>query len=419
MDVSNLDTALRGHHPDSPSSLQASEACPLFENEQRDSQASKDGVLQHKAAETRDLSILEDNEAWVGAVSNVIEYEDAIIQWHRDTFGGEPTVIKETYLAVGDDIVRDSEGHEWLGITGGFPDTMIVSPDETFIDIPDWKFGKVPVTPTKDNRQGQSYAMGGFGRFRKAQHVRVHFRAPHQCYSEEEHQAKFVHTFHRDEMPQLELEIRSIIARKREARKALDEKGDWSAATPRNDLCVWCNLKGRCAKNLSLTLRASSKHELATVPDAFNVVEISTPEQLAAAYKAVNHLEPILKAIKSHCTKLALTQDHMLPDNWKVVRRQDREITSMDALIEAAKRHGIKKKELEALFTLPISKIEEEVKKRAGKGLGAAAVRGFGATLEELGAVKMGAPSHYLKEIKTPAEKSHVENTALEPAIDI
>jgi hypothetical protein len=413
-----FDTATRGHHPDSPSSLQASEACPLFENEQRDSQASKDGVLQHKAAETRDLTILEGNEAWVGAVSNVIEYEDAIIQWHRDNFGGEPTVIKEKYLAVGDDIVRASDGTVFTGVTGGFPDVLVISPDESFVDVPDWKFGKIPVTPTKDNRQGHSYGLGAFYLVPKAQFVRVHFRAPHQCFSEEEHQAKFVHVFSRAEMPQLELEIRSIIARKHEARRALDEEGDWSAAEPRNDLCVWCNLKGRCAKNLALTLRASSKHEIATVPEVFSAIEISTPEHVAIAYKAVNHLEPILKAIKKRCVELALTQD-MIPENWKLVRRQDREITSLESLIEAAKRHGIKKKDLEALFTLPISKIEEAIKKKAEKGMGAAAVRGFAATLEELGAVKLGPAVHFLQEVKTPAEKPAVENAALEPPIDI
>jgi hypothetical protein len=416
-----LDTATRGHHPDSPSSLQASEACALFENENRDSQASKDGVLQHKAAETRDLTILEGNEAWVGAVNRCIEYEDAIIQWHRDTFGAEPKVVKEKYIAVGDDLVRDKDGRQWVGVTGGFPDTMIVSPDESFIDIPDWKFGAQPVEPTKNNRQGQAYGMAGFQLFPKAKHCRVHFFAPHQGFSDEEHQEKYVHTFAREDLPHIELALRTIIARKRAAKAAL-EAGDqraWSVAVPQTGLCVWCGLKGRCPKNLSLTLRASAKHELATVPEVFTTVEISTPQHLEAAYKAVAHLEPILKAIKSHCTKLALTQDGMLPAGWKIVRRQEREITDLDALIEAAKRHGVKKKDLEALFTLPISKIEEAIKKKAEKGMGAAAVRGFGATLEELGAVKLGAPSHFLKQVQTPAEKPNVENAALEPAIDI
>jgi hypothetical protein len=417
--VEAVDTTHRGHHPDSPSSIQASEDCPLFENEQRNSQASIDGTLQHTAAETRDLTILEGNEAWIKAVSECIEYEDAIIQWHRDTFGGEPKVVKEQYVAVGDDIVVAKDGTVYKGITGGFPDVLIVSPDETFIDVPDWKFGKVPVTPTKGNRQGQSYGTAAAQIFPKAQFVRVHFKAPHQGFSDEEHQEKYVHTFTRAELPGIELALRTIIARKHEAKKALAEKGDWSAATPRNDLCVWCALKGRCVKNLKLVLNAHSKHELATIPPVFSAVEISTPEQLAHAYKAVNHLEPILKAIKAHCTTLALTRDDMLPADWKIVRRQDREITDLKALIEAAKRHGVKKADLEALYTLPISKIEAAVKSKAEKGMGAAAVRGFAATLEELGAVKLGPPVHFLQQVKTPAEKSRVDPSTLEAPINI
>lgn len=420
IDVKALDTSKRGHHPDSPSSLQASEACPLFENEQRESQASIDGVLQHKAAETRDLTILNEVPEWINAVQSCIDYEDALIQWHRDNFGGkEPRVVREVYLPVGDDLVRDKDGNVWTGVTGGFPDTVIVSADETFVDIPDWKFGRIPVTETKYNRQGQAYAVACFYKFPKAQWARVHFKAPHQGYTHEEHLAKYVHIFKRSDLPRLELELRTIVAQKRDANEALAKNKDWSAATPRYDLCVWCARKGRCTKNLQLTLDADVKHELARVPPVFTAVEISTPEQLAHAYKAVNHLEPILKAIKHRCTELALTQDNMLPAGWKIVRRQDREITSLESLIEAAKRHGVKKKELEALFTLPISKIEEAIKTKAAKGMGAAAVRGFGETLDTLGAVKLGPPVHFLQEIKTPAEKTNVDTGPKEPALNI
>lgn len=421
VDVAQLDTAQRGHHPDSPSSLQASEACPLFENEQRDSQASKDGVLQHKAAETRDLSILGDNESWIGAVQRCIEYEDALIQWHRDTFGAEPTVVREKYISIGDDLVEDSQGRIWKGVTGGFPDTLIVSPDGSFIDIPDWKFGKIPVAPTKDNRQGQSYARAAWDMFPQAKFARVHFFAPHQMFSDDEHLEKYVHTFEAPDRDRLELAIRTIVKRKHEAKAALEASGgrDWSAAQPRHDLCVWCNLKGRCTKNFGLVIQAGVKHELATIPPEFTAIEISTPQQIAAAYKAVAHLEPILKAIKKRCTELALTQDGMLPEGWKIVRRQDREITSLEAVIEAAKRHGVKKKELEAIFTIPISKVEALIKSKAEKGLGAAAVRGFSETLEELGAVQLSPPVHFLQEVKTPAEKPNVETTSVEAPINI
>lgn len=432
VDVAQLDTAQRGHHPDSPSSLQASEACPLFENEQRDSQASKDGVLQHKAAETRDLSILDGNESWIGAVNRCIELEDQEIAalarphttWEGD-YEGLPTVIREKYLHVGDDLVIDRSARPqlrvWVGVTGGYPDTLLVDIAGYSATVIDFKFGKIPVTPTKDNLQGMAYALATLEAYPTLAHVKVVFFAPHQMWDEETQKSKYVHTFTRADMPAMENRIRTVIKRKHEAKAALEASGgrDWSAAQPRHDLCVWCNLKGRCTKNLELVVQAGVKHEVATIPPQFTTIEISTPEQIAAAYKAVAHLEPILKAIKKRCTELALTQDNMLPDGWKIVRRQDREITSLEAVIEAAKRHGVKKKELEAIFTIPISKVETLIKSKAEKGLGAAAVRGFSETLEELGAVQLSPPVHFLQEVKTPAEKPNVETSSIEAPINI
>ncbi len=418
--VKSLDTATRGHHPDSPSSLQSSEACPLFENEDRDSQASIDGTLQHKAAETRDLSILGDDLEMIEAVQKCIEYEDNLIAESTRRYGAPPTVVREHYLSVGDDLVKDSTGRIWKGVTGGFPDTMIVSADGTFIDIPDWKFGKVPVVPTRYNRQGQSYARAAMERFPKAQLVRVHFFAPHQQFSTAQHWEEYVATFDRDShYHKLENEIRTIITVKHEANKRLAESGDWSAANPCDGLCVFCARKGRCPKNLSLVIKASEKHSPVVIPEFFGVLEISTPAQLAAAYKAVSQLEPVMKAIKKRCVDLALTQEDMLPKDWKLVRRQDREIRSLDDVVEAAKRHGVKKSEVYSVLTIPISKVEELVKQKADKGMGAAAVRGFNESLEKSGAVTKGPASHFLKQVKTPAEKVDLGDQAATPALDI
>ena len=64
----------RGHHPDSPSSLQSSEACPLFLNEQRGSSApSSSGTLCHKACELEDPSVC-DTEAEAAAVRRCLDY---------------------------------------------------------------------------------------------------------------------------------------------------------------------------------------------------------------------------------------------------------------------------------------------------------------------------------------------------------
>lgn len=424
-DVSTLDTATRGHHPDSPSSLQPSEACPLFENEQRESQASKNGVLQHHATEIRDTSVLGGNQEWVDAVNECIALEDEVIEslcepcvTHEGSFEGRPTVIREKYLHVGDDEVVDAQGHKWVGVTGGYPDTLVISASRKRAAIIDYKFGAMPVAKTAVNLQGKAYALATLQAFPELEFVKVIFFAPHQKWDAEYQKKHYEHTFDREFMPEMENHIRTVIARKHAARKALHEHGDWSAANPCHDLCCFCALKGQCAKNIALTIQAHSKYEGVTLPDSMQYVDVSTPEQVEKLYRTVQHLEPVLKAAKKFMVESALRNPSLLPKDWKLISRQDRSIESLDAAIEAAKRHGVSKKEVLETMSIPISKLEELVKSKAQPGMGAAAVRGFADTLESMGAVTLGTPVYSLKAVKTPAEKTGIERAEM-PTLNI
>lgn len=390
-----LDTQTRGHHPDSPSSLQSSEACAQFENEQRESQASLDGTLQHKATETRDLSVVDGDQTMENAVNACIKYEDDTIDAARNRQGGMPAIVRELYLAVGDDIVIDGQGHKWKGITGGFPDTLILGHD--FAHILDWKFGKVPVTPTKDNRQGQAYALGVFQKYPHVKEVTVHFYAPYQGFSLQEHFQTYVHTFYRSEVTQLELEIRTIVARKRDPN---------NTATPKQDLCIWCAKKGSCPALHAIVLKGSSKHPDFIVPEVVDHVQLTVPQQIKRAFLWATQLETIAKAIKRRTTDMVLTENLDLGDSVKLVRRQERRVTSVPALLEAAKEMGVTQEQIEAVMWVPITKLEEAIKAAAGKGKGAAAIREFTTKLNESGITVLGTPIHFLQEVKSPAEKA-------------
>lgn len=390
-----LDTQTRGHHPDSPSSLQSTEACAKFENEQRESQASLDGTLQHKAAETRDLSILDGDVEMENAVNECLQYEDEAIGALRDLQGGLPAVVRELYLAVGDDFVIGNEGHKWLGVTGGFPDTLILGHSDAA--ILDWKFGKVPVTPTKDNRQGQAYALGVFHKYPHIQRVTVHFKAPYQGFTKEEHFKKYVHTFTREDIPRLELEIRTIIALK---------KNPDAVATPKQDLCIWCAKKGNCAALHAIVLKGSSKHPDFIVPEVVDHVQLTVPQQIKKAFLWATQLETIAKAIKRRTTDMVLTEGLELGDDVKLVKRQERVVKSVPALIELAKENGVTQDQINEIIWVPITKIEAAIKTAAGKGKGAAALREFTQKLSESGVTELGKPIHFLQEVKSPAEKA-------------
>jgi hypothetical protein len=407
--VEGMDTAKRAHHPDSPSSLQASEACPGFENEQRESLASAAGTLQHKATETRDLSILE-NEEQVRAVQDCIAFEDELIAWHTERTGTPPTVIREKYLSVGDDIVRASDGTKFTGVTGGFPDTLIVSSDRKLVDIPDWKFGRIPVEPTKNNRQGQSYALGAAYLVPEAELFRVTFFPPHQGFTRQEIEEKYQHVFSRAELAGHETAIRTIVARKHRVAAEI-ARDEWSSCTPKMDLCMWCARKGVCQPLHAVVLKPAEKHPNFVVPATVNHLELTRPEQFKLAFRWANQLDLIVKAVKKRCVDAVTTEDLDLGDDMRLVKRTERKVNSVQGVIDMAAQHGLAPSEIIELLTAPITKLEDAIKAKAARGEGAAAVRAFRADLEEHGITEPGTPVYYLQEVKSPADKKTIEIT--------
>lgn len=407
VDPLTLNTATRGHHPDSPSSLQSSAACSSFENEQRDTQASRDGTLQHKATETRDVSILGGNESWVAAVELCIAYEDAAIDVFTDA-GLTFEVIREQYLAVGEEVVGtdlenvNAEFYTWFrGVTGGFPDTLIVGARHAV--LLDWKFGRVPVTPTRDNLQGIAYALGAFQLYPELETVQVDFFAPHQKWSDAHQIAEYVHTFHRTEIPVLELRIRTVVARKHVAYAAV-ARDDWSHATPKTDLCLWCSRKGLCPKVGSLLPAVVEKYHDLVVPDEVKEYRLTRPEQVAVAYRFASQFDLIIKAIKARCIEASLTED-LKPEGFTIVKQQKRSVKKIGVLLNIAAEHGLPRETALELLSAPLGEFEDAIKATAAKGQGAARVRAFASELSECGATELGKPIYFLREVKTPAEK--------------
>lgn len=395
-----LDTATRGHHPDSPSSLQASAACPGFENEQRESAAATKGTLCHKATETRDLSILDGDESLENAVQKAIEYEEAVLDQFR--LAGQFAVVREKYLHVGDDKVK-GEGGEWTGVTGGYPDLLVVGHKHGA--VVDYKFGAVPVTPTKDNLQGISYVLGAFEAYPEVQDIECHFYAPFQGWSAEEQRRTYVHRFFRRDIPELELRIRTVVATKRETTAAI-ARNDWTACRPKHDLCIWCKRKGGCPKVGTIISTALSKYHDLEVPAEMKEYRLDTPDRVAQAYRFANQLQTICEAVKKRCIDAAV-QDGLLPAGFTIIKSSRREVTDPRKFLELAIDAGLPEEDAVKLISIPITSFEKAIKEKAPKGSGAAKIRAFSAALEESGTTKQGTPFYFLREAKSPAEKAN------------
>jgi len=405
VDVTSLDTATRGHHPDSPSSLQSSDACPHFTNRNTDSDASKAGVLQHKAAETRNLELLDEPEQ-VEAVKRCLEIEDGWIKRLTD-LGFDVEVVRERYLPVcRDELVKDDKGHEWHGITGGFPDTLIIARDRethqpVLIVILDWKFGKHLVTPTASNLQGMAYALGALQEWPTAAEVLVKFYHPHVEGSQP--RPEYEHVFPRTAADQMELTIRHVIARKGRAKR----EGWASEVKPRPCafLCVFCQHldKAECPAVGQLANIAVSKFESLPVPPELRAAYLTDPAMMKQAYKLTALVEAHAKALRKRITDAVLTEGAEI-EGMQIVTKADREVTDIAALKRRALEAGVPEDEFDKLLSIPLTAVEEIIKARAPKRQGAAHVRAFTAVLEEEGITRKGKPYSYLAESKSDDE---------------
>jgi hypothetical protein len=388
-----LDTQTRAHHPDSPSSLQSSEACPGFLNEQRESEAAAKGTLQHKAAEVRDLTVLGGDEDMENAVTKCINYEDDIMAEFKQVGAGYE-ILREVKLRAADD-----------DLTEGFPDTVIVG--EYNAVICDWKFGRVAVTETKRNLQGMSYALGLFRLRPKLKQVTVIFYAPYQGWSKDAQRIKYVHTFAREDNPEMECRIRVVIARKHEAYKQI-ANGNWEMCVAKHDLCIWCARKALCPKVGQLVLRANEKYHDIEVPAVLKEWKLSTPQQVADAYRFANQLTTICDAVKKRCVEASLIED-LKPENFTLIKSAHRKVKSVRGFLRVARECGIPLREALEKLSVSFKPFEEALKAKAVKGKGAAALREFNGKLDESGITEKGTPFYFLREAKTPAEATAIE----------
>jgi hypothetical protein len=390
------DTPKRGHHPDSPSSLQATAQCPHFANQDRESEASVAGTLQHLAAEKRDLSLLDD-ESHVAAVTRAIALEDATINALRGSFVVE--VIREQYLPV----CADEKRGEWEGITGGYPDTLLLASsresEQALAVLLDWKFGKHLVTPTRLNLQGIAYALAVFQKYAKVAEVKVVFFHPHIEVSGQ--LPEYTHIFSREDVPDMELKIRFVLAQKEAAKR-----GE-VPAHPSANLCVWCAKLATCEAVRRIATVTSAKYESLVVPEEVRPAYISLPEDMRKAHVLASTLEKFCKAVKARVRDAVITEGAEVP-GLKPVTKADREIVSIAAVRDVALQHGVTVEQFESCLSITLGAVEEAVKKTAPRGKGAAAVREFASALDDVGAVKKGKPYTYL-----------VEGKSIDNAIDV
>ena len=237
------------HAQYSPSSLGLLELCPWYWSDPSGvSQAAEDGTRLHKATETTDLSLCNDEEE-EEAVTRCLTFLDELIK----TVGEGCKVHKEVRLMVED-------------LTKGTGDIVIVSADGKSAHTVDWKFGRMPVADADENIQLQSYTLGVFTMFPSVDEVTVHIVCPRM-------DILSTATYKRSDCDRIRERIQAIISECESPDK--QEK-------PSDKGCRWCGRKAEC-KAIAETAVTVGKALGLPMPIEFEAGKIVLPEDRARA----------------------------------------------------------------------------------------------------------------------------------------
>lgn len=384
------DAATRIHHPYSPSTLQAREACPKYQSRNNESEASRKGTRQHDAVEgEQDNALLADHEAI--AVAECIAYAESVAKKYP---GG--TVLKEVYLPIDDEeiVIRyaDGGGDVFKGTTAGYLDFAVVSADETAAEIIDYKFGQHGVEPAENNLQGIAYMLGLLKKFPKLETCKVQFVLPHRDEIDQ-------HTFllSQENVDDHRLRVVAVVRRAEEAAKV---PNDFSMANPTLGACLFCSLIGKCPKVAEKVLKIGQKFAPLQLPENVNPSLISDPADTALGIKVAQIAEAWAKAFRAGATEKAISDPDFMPEGYVLVTSTRRIVLDARKLADIGKEFvpEAAAPEIEKLFDIPIGGIEGLIKLAAPRGQKEKTVDAFGEAAIARGALELGAPFAFLKQ---------------------
>lgn len=387
-----LAAAERPHHPTSPSSLSLREQCPCYESRGGTSEAAERGTLQHTAVELgEDQEFLMDHEAL--AVADCLEFCEQLVE---DKYGGEPGHhLVEPELNIDTRMVvlhgaSKEEKHVFKGTTSGYCDRAIVSKDETFADIIDWKFGMFEVTDAEENIQGMSYLLGLVRKFKKLQRVTVNFIAPHR-------DEWTFHTFEREEFDWLFLRVVTAVKRAVKA-KNLVANGDWSMATPSTTACLFCKYaNGECPALTSKCIELGMKRSPLEFPADIDFEMVNDPKNAGIGMRLASVVKGWAESYKSFMGNKAVDEADFIPEGYILVTASRRGVTSVAGVREVAKKHGLTDEEVDATTDVALGKLEKLIMAKTPRGSKTSAKDEFSHELEEAGYVEEGIPYSFLK----------------------
>lgn len=277
--------------------------------------------------------------------------------------------------------------------------TRIDDSDEA--DLIDYKFVRAKhVIDAEHNLQGKDYVVAIFEdpQFSFLNKIHTHFIEPR-------FESVTTHTFTREDIPSLKLEIFAVLAQARET-DGTQFKGE--DLNPSYENCRYCGMAGNCVALRRITHETLRRFDPAyaekhlTVPEETHASRVSTPEGRAQLAEMAALAEVFCKSTRAHLLQAALDSDDNLPAgyvlDWPKGRRY---VTDRDALITVAREFGISPEDIIDSSNIGWGRLEERVRGAQPRGRKKDAIERFEARLLEAGAVERGEPSPTLKRAHT------------------
>jgi hypothetical protein len=293
--------------------------------------------------------------------------------------------LKEEYLPVDGKKIRiGEEVHE--GTTAGYADVILVSKDQKFADVVDWKFGMFQVTDAKDNLQGIAYLLGAVRKFPRVREVTVNFIAPHR-------DEWTFHTFTRDEFRELYVRVTSTVRRSIRACNT-----GWDMATPSASPCSFCAFAdGRCPKLNAFMLTIGRKVDPLEIPETLTPELVSDPKDAGVGLKLSAVTKAWAERYRAFLSSKAIDELDFVPEGYILQKASRRIVKSVNKVRAIAETFGVKPEEFDGASEVALGKLEKIISATAPRGSKGLRVDEFSAALLEGGAVEKGVPYAFLK----------------------
>ncbi len=381
-------TEERKHHSYSPSSLQNLEACPCYvgRNETKLNERCVAGTRAHGVIEkgVDDARLSDEDAAAAADCLDFIEHRRQIM-----SRTGIPTEHKEIYLKVDDEVFEDSyRGPELVkSTTAGYVDHVLLSADQTYAELFDYKFGLWPVEDAENNLQGIAYSLGLFRAYPTIQQIHFWFKQPHL-----DHVSDTVFT--REQIPTLYLRVQTVVARARQARHA----GDFFTARPMAPVCNFCANLGVCPKVAEIALQVGKKYYPLAIPDDITPTMIHEAKDAGAGKRLAQVVKNWADSYSRELADRVIRGEAPLPEGYRIETRSNRVIADKDKFREITLKH-LTEDEYYATFDPSFTPIEDLIKEKAPRGAKKSILESYQDELMTSGAVTRDIPYTFLKAV--------------------